>query len=73
MPQFGWIKNNSDQEQSWGRHAVAPHGVGMLPIEVIQTLRDRPIREISILSDDPEKWVFKQTEHLPFSPRSRDG
>jgi hypothetical protein len=72
MPQFGWVKNHSQQEQSWGRHSVAPQGVGMLPIEVIQTLRDRPLREIEILSDDPKQWVFQTTPHEPFSPRFRN-
>jgi hypothetical protein len=73
MPQFGWIKNHSLQEQSWGRHSVAAQAVGLVPIEVIETLRQKPLREISILSDDPEKWVFKTTPHQPFSARYRDG
>jgi len=71
MPQFGWVKNNGNIEQSWGRHSIGPHAVGVLPIEVIETLRQRPLRELTILSDDPKQWVFKTTEHMPFSPRYR--
>jgi len=69
VPQYGWVKNHGKQEQSWGMHSVPAQGVGTLPIEVIQSLRDRPLREITILSDDPETWVFKSTPHAPFSPR----
>jgi hypothetical protein len=73
MPQFGWVQNKSSQEQSWGRHSIPSQGVGMLPLDVIQTLRDRPLRDIVVLSDDPQKWVFKSTDHEPFSHRYRHG
>ena len=72
VPQFGWIKNNSSQEQSWGRHSVSAHGVGIVPLEVIQNLRHKPLRDIVILSDDSARWVYKQTQHEPFSARYRE-
>jgi hypothetical protein len=59
VPQYGWIKNKSDVPQYWGPHGVEPQGVALLPIAVIENLRQNPQREIVVISDDPELWVFK--------------
>jgi hypothetical protein len=72
VPQYGWIKNKSDVPQYWGPHGVEPHGVALIPITVIENLRLNPQREIVVISDDPGLWVFKATEHLPFSERYRE-
>jgi hypothetical protein len=73
VPQHGWIKNKSDVAQYWGPHGVEPHGVALLPMAVIENLRQHPQREIVVISDAPELWVFKSTEHLPFSNRAING
>jgi hypothetical protein len=69
MPKMGWVKNNTHVPQSWGRYTVEPGSVGLIPIEAVAGLRTHPIREVTVVSDDPDQWVFKQTEHLPFNAR----
>lgn len=63
----GWIRNKTKIDQYWGPHCVPAESVGVVPIEVIESLRQAPDPSFPIIDDDPAEWVFARTAHLPFS------
>ena len=68
---WGLVKNTTGVLQSWGAHAVEPNSIGRVPIEVVESLRKHPIRELLVVDDHPDLCPFVRTEHLPDSPRYR--
>lgn len=66
MPKSSWVQNNSKCTQHWGNYCIEPGAVGLIPAEVVAGILPRGVQ---IVSNDPERWLFKQTEHQPFNPR----
>lgn len=70
--QQGWIKNNTKLDQYWGNAGVPAQSVGLIPIEAIQSLREKPQPGIVLIEDDPSAWVFTRTEHEPWSANYKE-
>jgi len=65
---MAWVQNNSKCPQHWGPYGVEPGGLGLIPAEAVT---GRLPVGVKVVSDDPEVWLFKQTDHLPSNPRYR--
>lgn len=68
MPDYGWVKNNTNVSQSWGSYTVPAGCVGLIPIDTVNHYRQRPSRDITVLEDQKD-WVFKQTDVQPWNRR----
>jgi len=66
MPKFAWVKNESKCPQHWGPYGVEPGAVGLIPAEAVT---GRLPAGVQVVSNNPDLWLFKQTEHQPFNPR----
>lgn len=64
-----WVRNNTKVPQYYGPHYVPPGGVATVPAEIGESLRQHPIRELTVLDGDPNNWPFKRTAHLPWNAR----
>lgn len=69
MPKHTWIRNHSHTRYLWGSYSVEPGQIGLVPIEVAHYLRQQPQKQLEIVSDNEETWVFKKAPHRPTSPR----
>lgn len=65
---MAWIKNDSNAPQYWGTYCVEKGAVGIIPAECIGPIMPRGVQ---VVSDDPERWVFRRTDHEPSNPRYR--
>lgn len=63
--QTGIVRNNTGVPQSWGKHTIAPHAFGELPIEVIESLLRHPMKELTVIQNEISNAVFRRTEHWP--------
>lgn len=66
MPDLAWVQNNSKVCQSWGRYSIQPGAVNLIPVECVTGQLPEGVK---VVSNDPEKWIFRRTDHLPTSPR----
>jgi hypothetical protein len=67
--EHGWLKNKTNVDQSWGNHTVPSKGVGLVPLTVINNLRQFPDPNFVVIDDHPEQWCFHRTPHKPWSVR----
>lgn len=63
---MAWVKNDSRCAQHWGPHSIEVGATGLIPAELVTGQLPRGVQ---VVSNNPDLWLFKQTEHLPFSPR----
>lgn len=69
MPRLVWVKNNSKVQQSWGRYSIEPGMAGLVPAEAVVGGAGQRNPDFTVLSDNPETWLFRRTEHQPSNPR----
>lgn len=69
--ELGLVKNTTDVRQSWGAYEIEPHTIGRVPIEVVESLRRSPMRELVVVDDHPDLCPFIKTDRVPDSPRYR--
>lgn len=62
MPKMAWVQNHGNSPQHWGMHCIEPGALGLIPAECVGPVMPRGVE---VLSDDPEKWIFKRTAHVP--------
>lgn len=67
------VKNTTNVRQSWGCHTLEPGTIGLMPPEIVASLRAHPMRELLVVDDHPEICPFVRTEHQPWSPRYQPG
>lgn len=67
--ELGLVKNVSKAPHCWGSFEVPPGTIGRVPIEVIESLRKHPSRELIVVDDDPKLCPFIRTPHAPSSAR----
>ena len=66
MPQLAWVKNETKSPQFWGRHEVRAGALGLIPVEAVSGALPPGVQ---VVSGDPERWIFRRTDHAPSSPR----
>lgn len=64
-----YVKNLTNITQRLGYWEIGPGAIGLPPSDVLASIRSGNMKELVVLDDHPDTWIFKQTEHQPFSPR----
>lgn len=69
MPNGSFVRNETKAPQYWGNHVIPAGTIRFMPAEVVQAVRQSPVKGVIILEDNPDIWLFGHTDHLPTNPR----
>lgn len=64
-----FVRNNTKVPQIIGNHEIPPESIRRLPELIAIDLQQHQPRNFTVLSDAPDEWVFRRTEHQPWNVR----
>jgi hypothetical protein len=64
-----FVRNQTACPHAWGNNAIPAGTIRFMPAEVVEALRQSPVKGVIILEDNPDIWLFGHTDHLPTNPR----